>query len=169
MQRRPIPPLSSFQNLRDGWGAGISGSKEAWVVSPLPLDDALLLWHRPYSRRLISSALVSCHRCRIMLLPKPRESPSPMDLHNLPPELNFWWVNNKQTHAHEVGGNYIWSPITRSDGGKNIFYDNMLKVRPGDVVLAFAHAAIKAVGICTASAIRAPKPDEFGSKTPLRP
>lgn len=86
-----------------------------------------------------------------------------MDLHNLPPELNFWWVNNKQTHAHEVGGNYIWSPITRSDGGKNIFYDNMLKVRPGDVVLAFAHAAIKAVGICTASAIRAPKPDEFGN------
>lgn len=85
-----------------------------------------------------------------------------MELHNFPPELNFWWVNNKQTHVHEVGGNYIWSPITRSDGGKNIFYDNMLKVQPGDVVLAFAHAAIKAVGICTAPAILAPKPDEFG-------
>ncbi|OWU86740.1 hypothetical protein ATO6_02840 [Oceanicola sp. 22II-s10i] len=75
----------------------------------------------------------------------------------------YWWVNNKQTFAHEIGGNYLWSPRTRSDGGRNEFYENMKRVRPGDVVFAFAGGAIKAVGICSAPAILAPKPGEFGS------
>lgn len=74
----------------------------------------------------------------------------------------YWWVNNKQTYAHEIGGNYLWSPTTRSDGGRNEFYDNMKRVRPGDVVFAFAGGEIRAVGICSAPAILAPKPGEFG-------
>jgi HNH endonuclease len=74
----------------------------------------------------------------------------------------FWWVNNKQTYAHEIGGNYIWSPTARSDGARNEFYDNMKRVRPGDIVFAFAGGEIKAIGICSAPAILAPKPGEFG-------
>jgi len=75
----------------------------------------------------------------------------------------FWWVNNKQTYAHEIGGNYLWSPTVRSDGGRNEFYENMKRVRPGDVVFAFAGGEIKAIGICSAPAILAPKPGEFGA------
>ncbi|MCE5975243.1 HNH endonuclease [Sinirhodobacter sp. WL0062] len=75
----------------------------------------------------------------------------------------YWWVNNKQTYAHEVGGNYLWSPTTRSDGGRNEFYENMKRVRPGDVVFAFAGGEIRAVGVCSAPAILAPKPGEFGA------
>lgn len=75
----------------------------------------------------------------------------------------FWWVNNKQTYEQEIGGNYLWSPTTRSDGGRNEFYENMKRVRPGDVVFAFAGGQIKAFGTCSAQAILAPKPSEFGA------
>jgi hypothetical protein len=73
----------------------------------------------------------------------------------------YWWVNHKQTFAQEVGGNYLWSPITRSDGGRNEFYENMKRIQPGDVVFSFAGGLIQAVGVCTGKAILAPKPAEF--------
>lgn len=83
---------------------------------------------------------------------------------NISPEgYASWWVNNKQTYTHEIGGNYLWSPTERSDGGRNEFYENMKRVRPGDVVFSFAGAEIKAVGVCSAPAILAPKPAEFGA------
>lgn len=82
---------------------------------------------------------------------------------NEPPDgFAYWWVNNKQTYAHEIGGNYLWSPTKRGDGARNEFYENMKRVRPGDVVFAFAGGEIRAVGICSAPAILAPKPGEFG-------
>lgn len=91
-------------------------------------------------------------------------STDPTSLGNISPEgFAYWWVNNKQTYAHEVGGNYLWSPTERSDGGRNEFYENMKRMRPGDIVFAFAGAEIKAIGICSAPAILAPKPGEFGT------
>ncbi|WP_109465266.1 HNH endonuclease [Albibacillus kandeliae] len=83
---------------------------------------------------------------------------------NLSPEgFAYWWVNNKQTYSHEISGGYLWSPTERRDGGRNEFYENMKRVRPGDVVFAFAGGEIKAVGICSAPAILALKPGEFGA------
>jgi hypothetical protein len=91
-------------------------------------------------------------------------SPSRSAVGNLSPDgYAFWWVNNKQTFAHEIDGNYLWSPRERSDGGRNHFYDNMMRVRPGDVVFAFADGAIRAVGVCSAPANLAPRPLEFGT------
>lgn len=75
----------------------------------------------------------------------------------------YWWVNHKQTYAQEVGGGYLWSPVTRSDGGYNEFYENMKRVRPGDIVFSYADAQIRAVGLCTAPAALMPKPSEFGA------
>jgi hypothetical protein len=70
---------------------------------------------------------------------------------------------HKQTYAHEVEGGYLWSPITRGDGGYNEFYENMKRVRPGDIVFSYAGAQIRAVGVCTAPAALMPKPTEFGA------
>lgn len=75
---------------------------------------------------------------------------------------SYWWVNHKQTFEQEVGGDYIWSPITRSDGNRNHFYDNMQKVRRGDIVFSYANRKIQAVGICFTPVVLAPKPNEFG-------
>ncbi|WP_319825824.1 HNH endonuclease [Thalassovita sp.] len=80
-----------------------------------------------------------------------------------PDGFAYWWVNNKQTYAHEIGGNYLWSPTEKSDGGRSEFYENMKRVRPGDVIFAFAGGEIRAVGVCSAPTALAPKPGEFGA------
>lgn len=51
--------------------------------------------------------------------------------------MNYWWVNQNQTYAHEVAGGYLWSPKTNADGRRNQFYDNMTRTAPGDVVFSF--------------------------------
>lgn len=77
--------------------------------------------------------------------------------------MTYWWVNQNQTYAHEVGGGYLWSPKKNQNDGRNQFYDNMTRVQPGDVVLSFSDTFIKAVGIATVPAESAPKPMEFGN------
>jgi hypothetical protein len=66
------------------------------------------------------------------------------------------------TKCPPLQGNYLWSPTAQSNGRRSEFYENMKRLRPGDVVFAFAAGEIKAVGICSAPAILAPKPGEFG-------
>jgi len=51
---------------------------------------------------------------------------------------NYWWVNLKQTFKQEVDGNYLWSPTRKANGSKNHFYENMLLIKPGDIVFSFA-------------------------------
>lgn len=78
-------------------------------------------------------------------------------------DIAYWWVNNGQTFRQEIGGNYLWSPLTRRNGGRNVFYENMLRVRPGDVVFAYADGHMRAVGECITPAVLAAKPYEFGA------
>ncbi len=76
--------------------------------------------------------------------------------------MRYWWVNQNQTYRQEVGGNYLWSPKRRKDGGRNAFYDFMREVAPGDIVFSFAGTLIKAIGIASSHAYECPKPEEFG-------
>jgi hypothetical protein len=73
-----------------------------------------------------------------------------------------WWVNQNQTYRHEVPGGYLWSPVTRSDGVRNYFYDTMRLVEPGDLIYSFCDTYIKAVGIVSHGAEPSIKPD-FGA------
>lgn len=75
----------------------------------------------------------------------------------------YWWVNNKQTNRQEIGGGYLWSPKTNANGARNETYDNMGRVRAGDLVFAYAAQRIAHVGVATQAAVPAPKPDEFGN------
>jgi len=76
--------------------------------------------------------------------------------------MRYWWVNQNQTYAAEVKGNFMWSPKANANGARNPFYDFMREVSPGDVVFSFCDTRIKALGIVTGHAQTAPKPD-FGS------
>jgi putative restriction endonuclease len=42
--------------------------------------------------------------------------------------MRYWWVN--QTHVHEVGGGYLWSPKVNANGRSNRFYDSMTEAAP---------------------------------------
>ena len=75
----------------------------------------------------------------------------------------YWWVNHRQTYRQELEGEYLWSPKKNQNGAKNLSYDNMIRVMPGDVVLSCADAAIRAVGVALGRTREAPKPPEFGS------
>ena len=75
--------------------------------------------------------------------------------------MAYWWVNLGKTYKYEVKG-FMWSP-QRTAVGRSQAYDNMLLIKPGDVIFAFHDSRIKAIGIATASATPCPKPD-FGQQ-----
>ncbi len=78
--------------------------------------------------------------------------------------MTDWWVNQNQTYLHEVRGGYLWSPQRKKNGDRNVFYDNMRRMQPGDVVLSFCETLVKAVGVARGVAESAPKPAEFGER-----
>jgi len=78
--------------------------------------------------------------------------------------MRTWWVNQNQTYKQEVGGGYLWSPKTKANGSRNVFYDNMTKVQPGDLVLAFRDTYIKAIGVAESRCVSHPKPDYGAGK-----
>lgn len=76
---------------------------------------------------------------------------------------HYWWVNQNQTYKAEVGGGYMWSPKVNSNGSFNQFYDYMTQTEPGDLVFSFVDTLIKTVGVVSAPARSAEKPEEFGN------
>lgn len=75
---------------------------------------------------------------------------------------HYWWVNHKQTYKAELDGGYIWSPTTNQNGARNQTYINLTLVRPGDIVISYAGAEIRAIGVATSSFQDQPKPEVFG-------
>ncbi|WP_426027235.1 HNH endonuclease [Brevundimonas sp. TWP2-3-4b2] len=73
-----------------------------------------------------------------------------------------WWVNHNATFRHEVGGGYLWSP-QREKLARSKAYDNMLRIRPGDLIISYASQQNRHVGRATDIACAAPKPSEFGT------
>lgn len=76
--------------------------------------------------------------------------------------MRYWWVNHNKTYDHEVGGGYLWSPKKNSNNARNQFYDNMLEVKPGDIVFSFAGTFIKAIGVAASTGYSSAKPKVFG-------
>ena len=71
-----------------------------------------------------------------------------------------WWVNQNQTHNLEVPGNFLWSPKTTKTGSKLMYYDNMTKIRPGDIVFSYYGQAIRAIGIASGNAYPMGRPSD---------
>lgn len=77
--------------------------------------------------------------------------------------MTFWWVNHKQTRDYEVRGGYLWSPKRNANGAANQTYENMTRVRIGDIVFSYADGRVGAIGRVTEAATASPKPTEFGN------
>lgn len=73
--------------------------------------------------------------------------------------MNYWWVNQNQTHVQEISGGYMWSPKKKTDGSSNTFYDNMIKVRPGDIVFSFFDTKISFLGSIKSHGYSQAKPE----------
>lgn len=76
--------------------------------------------------------------------------------------MRYWWVNQNQTHQHEIKGGYLWSPKRSAGSRRNPFYECMREVSPGDIVFSFFDTHIFAIGIAASYCRESPKPLEFG-------
>lgn len=73
--------------------------------------------------------------------------------------MNYWWVNQGQTHNHEVPGGYLWAPKLDKIGRHRLAYDLMLRLEPGDCVFSYFGGSIRAVGVVITGARTCPRPD----------
>ncbi len=76
--------------------------------------------------------------------------------------MRYWWVNHKQTFRHEFEGHYIWSPKRKKNGARNLHYDFLREVSPGDLVFSYADGALQGSGLATSYCYTCPQPEEFG-------
>lgn len=72
--------------------------------------------------------------------------------------LSYFWVNHKQTYKTEVGEGYLWSPKVNANKSFNQTYENMCRVKPGDIVFSYAMGVIQAIGCARSTAYEAENP-----------
>lgn len=74
---------------------------------------------------------------------------------------SYWWVNHKKTYKQEHEGSYIWSPKTKRNGDYHQTYTNLTLVKPGDVVISYGGAQLRAIGVVIGRHQGQPKPEEL--------
>ncbi len=80
--------------------------------------------------------------------------------------MRYWWANQKHTYDTEVLGGFLWCRQRRANGSRNPFYENMRMVAPGDLIFAYHHAEILAIGIALSRARESgPPAAAFASET----
>jgi len=73
--------------------------------------------------------------------------------------MSYWWVNQNKTYKEETEGNFMWSPKRNIDGSRQVFYDTMLQVVPGDIVFSSFRKDLRSIGVVTGKAQTSPQPD----------
>lgn len=78
--------------------------------------------------------------------------------------IQYWWVNHKQTFKEEIDRGYMWSPKKEADGRVSQFYNYMKEAAPGDFVVSYANTKSSYIGIVTDYAVNFPRPEGFDQK-----
>lgn len=73
--------------------------------------------------------------------------------------MAYWWVNQKQTFAHERDGGYLWAPRRAKNGGApKHHWVSMTMVQPGDVIFSYVRKQIVAVSTAKTAGFDAHSP-----------
>jgi len=78
---------------------------------------------------------------------------------------SFWWVNQGQNFLLEKEAGVLWAPLLNKDQKTSFHWDNVGKVKVGDIVFHHANGAIVAVSICSAAGMKSSKPGELGGNS----
>ena len=81
---------------------------------------------------------------------------------------SYWWVSQNKTWRHERSGGYLWAPYKGKDGRDRFYWENLEKVRIGDVIFSYQNKRIRAVSIATCDAYESVIPEEFGPDMPWK-
>ena len=61
--------------------------------------------------------------------------------------MNFWFVNQASTSKHEGNESYLWCPKKAKGRRTFQYYENIRRIKPGDVILSFFQGGIQGFGI----------------------
>lgn len=78
-------------------------------------------------------------------------------------KLNFWWVNQGQTHKQEKEGEYLWAPKQTKGGFSVAHHKSLLEAKRYDKVFVYSSGEINAIGIVVKEAEEHPKPEAISS------
>ncbi|GAB3564520.1 HNH endonuclease [Arthrobacter alkaliphilus] len=70
--------------------------------------------------------------------------PVPMKI-SVTREANFWWASQSENFRDVFPDGTLWAPLRGSIGQRNAFWDTLLDVRPGDIVLHYVRPAIRGI------------------------
>lgn len=78
--------------------------------------------------------------------------------------MNFWLVNQKQTAKHKGNERYLWCP--KNQVGKRIhpYYENMRRIKPGDIILAHFDGGIQGYGTALTYSYSYPRPPHYDKR-----
>jgi hypothetical protein len=78
--------------------------------------------------------------------------------------LAYWWVSQNRTYKHEKEGGYLWAPKIDRAGNTPFHWENMLKVKPGDLIFSYKGQKIVSISIAKTSAYDSPRPEQFSQE-----
>lgn len=64
-------------------------------------------------------------------------------------ERQYWWVSQGATFRQSLHDNILWAPQSDKRNRTWFYWDNVAKVKEGDVIFHFADGAIRAVSVAT--------------------
>ena len=74
-------------------------------------------------------------------------------------ESGYWWVNQGASYEAECRDGYIFAPLKDDRGASLGHWDNLTKVRTGDVIFHYADQAILAISTVTDEAVEVTRPE----------
>ncbi|WP_019240895.1 MULTISPECIES: McrB family protein [Bacillus] len=78
--------------------------------------------------------------------------------------IQFWWVNQGQTHAQERDGGYLWAPQQSKQGRPLSHHVDLVKAKKGDLVFCYSAMHLRSVAVVEEEAITSVKPSEITSQ-----
>ena len=76
--------------------------------------------------------------------------------------MNFWFVNQTSTAKHEGNETYLWCPKKAKGGRTFQYYENIRRIKPGDVVLSFFKGNIQGFGTAQTYSYTYLRPPHYG-------
>ena len=70
---------------------------------------------------------------------------------------NIWFVYQGSTFNENQGKKYLWAPLKNKAGSALFFWDNMLKVKQGDLIFNYSKG-IRAISVAKTNCYHAPNP-----------
>ncbi len=78
---------------------------------------------------------------------------------------SFWWVNQGQTYLVEKEGGFIWSPQKGKKGKPIYHWENVYKVKKGDIIFHYDSGFLRAVSVAKTDGYENNRPENISGNS----